>query len=268
MLDIALVSYINTRPFMDGLEHYFQEDEMRLHLLPPSACAAHLRQGKSHLALIPVGALLDFERIELLPNHCIGADGAVASVFLFSQCPLQDVKTVILDRHSRSSNGLARLLMAHHWKQSVSFVHPTDTHFHRIKDRTAGIVIGDKAISLRSRFPYAYDLAEAWKQLTGLPFVFAVWAYHPGKLQAPTRKRLDQAMQWGTAQALESAQKWASVFNIPLPFAREYLHTYIDFSFDAPKHRALRLYLNALAQLPPLPAPADAGMHASRSATT
>ena len=197
MLDIALVSYINTRPFMDGLEHIFGPNEVTLNLLAPSKCAEHLAEGYSELALIPVGAIPDFKRIHLLPNYCIGANGPVESVFLFSQKPIEELETVILDRHSRSSNGLARILLSHHWRRDVNFLTSNQKHFDLIQGNTGGIVIGDKAIKIRENYRYAYDLAGEWKKLTGLPFAFAVWAYKAEKLDGFMLERLDQAMSWG-----------------------------------------------------------------------
>ena len=74
MIDIALVSYINTRPFMDGFEAKIKDREIRFHLLPPVDCATHLHQGKCQMALLPVGALAQFKNISIMPNYCIGAD--------------------------------------------------------------------------------------------------------------------------------------------------------------------------------------------------
>ncbi len=255
ILDIALVSYINTRPFMDGFEHVFSKEEVNLNLLAPAKCSVHLQNGQSDLALIPVGAIPDFKQICLMPNYCIGANGPVESVYVFSQRPIEEIDTLILDRHSRSSNGLARILLKHHWKRELNFLSPNEKYFHLIEDRTAAVVIGDKAIKIRANYAYAYDLSAEWKKLTGLPFVFAVWAYHTGSFEQRLIHKLDHAMEWGVNQALESAEKWAKHFNIPLDFARKYLKSCIDFRFDASKHRALVLYLEELEALPVLNVP-------------
>jgi len=66
MIDIALVSYINTRPFMDGFEAKIKDREIRFHLLPPVDCATHLHQGKCQMALLPVGALAQFKNISIM----------------------------------------------------------------------------------------------------------------------------------------------------------------------------------------------------------
>ena len=252
MIDIALVSYINTRPFMDGLGQVFQKNEARLHLMPPSACADFLAANNCQLALLPSGALPRFPKLSILPNYCIGADGPVESVFIFSQEPIHQLKNIVLDRHSNTSNGLARILVAHHWQQNIRFLETQEKNFQQIEGDTGGVVIGDHAIRIRDRFRYAYDLAEIWKQMTGLPFAFAVWAYLPGTLNTQQKEKLNQAFRIGTAGHQETAEKWAVPFDIPLDFAKHYLSNCIDYRFDAPKHHALKLYFKLLKRLPVL----------------
>lgn len=253
-LKISLVSYINTRPFIDGIESEFSEDEVSLRLLAPSACATDLLSGNCDIALIPVGSLPDFHRLRLLPDYCIGAKGPVESVFLFSQKPVETLHTIILDRHSRTSNALLRILLQLHWKRNVEIVHPEKAHFDQIYGHTGGVVIGDQAIRIRDQYQYAYDLSAYWTQLTGLPFAFAVWAYHPDKINAEQIRRLKTALGRGVERREKSAEKWAAEYNIPLNFARVYLTKHIDFCFDAGKHKALNLFLSKLQSLPdPVP---------------
>lgn len=252
MLTVALVEYINTRPFLDGLEAHFGADEMELLLLPPADCARALQNGQADLALMPVGALPNFDQVEILPDFCIGANGPVHSVFLFAQQPIETLDTVILDRHSRSSNGLARVLLHHYWQQSVHYLMPDQKHFDRIIGKTGGVVIGDQAIRIRDRYAYAYDLSEAWHQLTGLPFAFAVWVYRPEVMDRPLAKCLFHAMQEGVSQRASTADRWADYFRLDPAFARRYLTEYIDYRFTPAKHQALALYYRSLLKLPEL----------------
>ncbi|MEO0473542.1 MAG: menaquinone biosynthesis protein [Bacteroidota bacterium] len=252
MLEVALVSYINTRPFLDGFDQFFKPEEARFHLLPPMECAAALHRGDVDLSLLPVGALPNFEKVGILPTYCIGGNGPVESVFLLSQQPVQSLERVILDRHSRSSNGLARILLQSYWQQTVQYELPTEKHFNRIEGSTGGVVIGDTAIRIRDRFAYQYDLSEAWRKMTGLSFAFAIWAYRPDALSAQQISRLESAMAWGVQHLPEAAARWAQTFDFSEDFARHYLTNCIDYRFDAPKHRAMRVYLQQLLQLPDL----------------
>ncbi|MEL6805707.1 MAG: menaquinone biosynthesis protein, partial [Bacteroidota bacterium] len=232
-----------------GLGQIFSKDEARLHLMPPADCATYLAEGKCQLSLMPIGALSLFDRAAILPNYCIGAEGAVESVYIFSQRPIQELDTLILDRHSRTSNGLARILLEHHWGKRLNLVQAEQKHFHLIEGTTGGVVIGDHAIRIREQYAYTYDLAEYWQLMTGLPFVFAVWVYRPGELTGIDKQRLNVAFRTGVRQRRETAERWAVPFDIPLDFARHYLENCIDYQFDSGKHRALNLYQDLLVKL-------------------
>lgn len=245
----ALVSYINTRPYIDGLRKFFSPEELVLNLLPPADCVPELLEGRCELALIPVGALLDFQDLGLMKDHCIGADGPVDSVFLFSQTPVSEIEEVVLDSHSRTSNGLTRVLMARHWKRDVPFRLPQKRSFEEIKGKTAGVVIGDKAYKIRDQFKHVYDLSAAWKEYTGLPFVFAVWAYRPESLGEETLEKVRQALEWGRRHREAAAEKWAPEFGYTPAQARRYLCESIQYALDAPKHAALHRYFSELKEL-------------------
>ena len=246
---IALVSYINTTPFTDGIRHVFDEKDVNLNLLPPAECAQALQKDEVDLALLPVGALPDFDQLEILPNWCIGADGPVESVFLVSQRPITELDTIYLDPHSRSSNGLVNILLQYFWKINPEMKKNPKRSFEKVKDRSGAVIIGDKAIRLRENFRYVYDLAGAWKELTGLPFAFAVWAYRPGSLTKAQLDNLDTAFSYGVSHADESAKRWSKHFDLDSNFAHDYLTEHIDYRFDAAKHQAMRTYLKALQQV-------------------
>ncbi|MBX7243444.1 MAG: menaquinone biosynthesis protein [Bacteroidia bacterium] len=246
-MKIALVSYINTRPFMDGLTRFFSDEECSLQLLAPSACAKSLKERAVDMALIPVGSLPDFSNILLLPDFCIGADGPVNSVFIFSRKPIEEVNHVILDRHSRSSNGLAKILLRHFWKKTPEYSFPEEKHFDKIENDTAGVVIGDKAMKLKGHFEYVYDLSEYWKKMTGLPFAFAVWAYYEDAFTPEQIRRISKALAYGIDQSNNSALKWAEHYGFTPESALLYLTKDIQYHFTKERNEALELYLSLLA---------------------
>jgi chorismate dehydratase len=248
-MQIALVSYINTRPFTDGLDAISSKHGIQLHLLPPADCAKYLQDGRADMALIPVGALLDFADIAVLSNFCIGADGPVDSVFIFAHQPIETIETLVLDRHSRSSNVLAKILLTRYWKKDLTYVQPTEKSFAEIQGTTAGVVIGDKALKIKEDFPYVYDLAEYWKKLTGLPFVFAVWAYHPEKVSKDMQEILSTALQQGVENRGQSALKWAEFYHLPSDIAHKYVTESIHYDFTPQRKEAMQLYLNWMKEL-------------------
>ncbi len=248
-MQLSLVSYINTRPFIDGLNRHFSPEELQITPLPPAKCAQNLLQKEAAIALIPVGALLSFEKIMLLPNYCIGSDGAVNSVFIFSQKPIEEIDSLILDRHSRSSNGLAKILMRRYWQKKAAFISSEEQHFEAITGNTAGVVIGDKALKIRHNYKYAYDLGEYWRKLTSLPFAFAVWAYYEAAVSPEMLTRIQTALKDGVANRAQTALTSAAEYGLTPESALCYLTQDIQYEFTYQRQQAVDLYLKWLAAL-------------------
>ena len=112
---ISAVSYTNTKPFVYGLMHSKISDEIELSLDTPSDCASKLINNQVDIGLVPVSALIEIPGYKIMSNYCIGATGAVDSVFIFSNKPIQEVRSLRLDSQSRTSNNLAKVLLKNHW---------------------------------------------------------------------------------------------------------------------------------------------------------
>jgi len=254
-LRVVAVSYLNTKPFLYGLDHVLGSQELAVELLPPSDCARAFANGKADLALIPVGSLLDFDELAVLNDWCIGASGVVDSVFLFAQQPVGRLNTVLLDPHSRTSNGLTRVLLRHHFQQEVAFLPGTEGYFDSIRGTTGGVIIGDRAVAVLDHFAHRYDLATEWMRFCGMPFVFAVWVYRPGALSEQTLQQVAQGFAHGMAHLPHVAALWGPRFGRTTEQALHYYSHSIDYRLDAAKHRALRHYLGLLADLDGLALP-------------
>lgn len=173
---VGAVSYLNTKPFIYGLEHGPVKDQIELLLDYPSRLVNMLKNGQIDIGLVPVGALPGLGGYHIVSDYCIGTEGEVASVAVFSELPMDEIETVYLDYQSRTSVLLCKLLFEKHWKRKVHFIDAKDeSYIEEIKGNKAGLIIGDRALMNRSRFPHIYDLGLGWKEMTGLPFVFAVW---------------------------------------------------------------------------------------------
>src|SRR6202012_610183 len=127
------------------------------------------------VGLVPVAIMPLLEEAYINGDYCIGSNGNVASVCLFSDVPMDKIERVVLDYQSRTSVQLARVLLREYWKVSPELIDGGKDFRDHIKGATADIVIGDRALEQRRVSPYVNDLGEAWKALTGLPFVFAAW---------------------------------------------------------------------------------------------
>lgn len=226
---IALVEYLNTFPFSAGIRLNGLEEKLEVHRVIPSLCAQLFQEGKVDLSLCPVGALTDMPDHRICGKYCIGADGEVGTVVVLSQVPLERIEKVKLDDHSRTSNILLQILAQHHWKRDWNYYFNKD---YTLQDTC--LMIGDKVFAHREHYAYAFDLAEVWKQMTGLPMVFALWISKPGIPQEVIND-IDTAFEKGMRSVMNDEsglEKWQ----------KEYLLNYISYPLDESKMKALRLF--------------------------
>jgi chorismate dehydratase len=201
-----------------------------------------LVNGEIDLGLVPVAVIPRLKEHHILTDYCIGADGEVASVCIFSEVPLENVKQVYLDYQSRTSVRLAQILLKEYWQVNVEFI-PTSGEDYRtaIKGTTAGVVIGDRALEQRRSSEYIYDLGTAWKAHTGLPFVFAAWISN--KIMPVD---FIQSFNEANKQGLDKIETLLKEFNYPYFDLEEYFTNYIDYQLNDLKIKGLNLFLERI----------------------
>lgn len=239
---VSVVSYLNSQPFVFGLKH-FPPERMQLSSDIPSECARKLISGEAEIGLVPVAILKQLPEYHIISNYCIGADGPVDSVKLYSRVPLSEIETIVLDYQSRTSVALTKVLAAEHWKISPNWVAAQEGFEKNINGKTAAVVIGDRTFSMNGMFETEKDLSEEWKQLTGLPFVFAVWA---------TRNKADSAFEIAFNNSLSAGLRSMKTvieeqqLAYPHTDVRKYLTASISYDFNAKKREAMELFLSKL----------------------
>ena len=235
MIKISAVSYTNAKPFVYGLMHSKIIHEIELILDNPSECAAKLSCNKVDIGLIPVASLFQNSNYQIISDYCIGATGAVNSVFIFTNKPIQQIETIRLDAQSRTSNALAKILLKHYWNHSPEFVHS--------ESADAFVEIGDRTFGKKDRYQYAYDLSEEWTKFTGLPFVFAVWATNTS-LEPNFIKAFNSSLKLGLDNRHQVISELPKRVDFDLA---HYLMNQIDYHFDANKKQALKKFLDLLS---------------------
>jgi chorismate dehydratase len=194
----------------------------------------------------------------LLPDLAISCDGPIHSVVLFSKQPVEELSaaTVLLTASSRTSVLLLELLCRHRWKVSPRFAtvraEAADLGALAGLPHEAVLVIGDAALVLDARktYPHRVDLGSAWKEWTGLPFVFAVWAARRDCSQTLARRAhegLLESRAWGLAHLDELAADAATNTGIPEPVCRHYLGN-IDYALSYRHLAGLTDFFRRLAQ--------------------
>jgi chorismate dehydratase len=242
---ISAVSYTNTKPFIYGIQHSSIIDQIDLSLDIPSECAQKLIDDKVDIGLIPVAAALNLPEWHIVSDYCIGANGAVNSVFIFSNCDIHEVKTIQLDPQSRSSNNLAKVLMKNFWKVAPEqMVNATD-YAQSAEPKTAFVQIGDRTFGKKQQFKYVYDLAEEWQKMTGLPFMFAAWISNK-PIPQEFMDRFNISLKYGLDHRPELLKKLPKRDDIDL---EDYLMHKLDFNLTEDKKKALYLFLDYIKAL-------------------
>jgi cyclic dehypoxanthinyl futalosine synthase len=207
---IAAVSFLNARPITYGLERGLGEDRFELSFELPARCAQLLAAGEVDVGLIPTAAYSESEiELRAVPGIAIAGAGPVRTVLLVSDVPLTEVDEIALDGASRSSAALLRLLCRERGLSPRFREVPHDAVLDAASGRTGALVIGDASFAAAERHPHVMDLGELWRESTGLPFVYAVWAGRPGALGADDIGILQQSLSEGLVHRAEIARAWA-----------------------------------------------------------
>lgn len=241
-IKISAVSYFNTVPFIYGIKNSPRLlDKIELSTDIPSECARKLAANEVDIGLIPVAAIPQIEGPHIITDFCIGAEGKVDSVMLYSEVPLNEIKVILLDYQSRTSIRLCRLLCEKFWKIDVEFISAEPGFESKIGGREAGVVIGDRTFNMCNKYNYCYDLAEEWQKWTGFPFVFAAWVSNKA-LPIDFLVEFGRALKKGV-ENIEKAVAYDSSNLMSEDQKIEYLSKRISYALDNRKKKALNLFL-------------------------
>lgn len=244
-MKISAVSYLNTVPFVYGLRHA-DLPYAQLLLSPPSKCAENFANGTANIALLPSAALPSLHDYKIVTPYCIGAVADVRTVVIVSDSPIDRTRRLFLDSHSLTSAALSQILCNELWHIAPERLPmPDETPLAQPREGDAFLLIGDKVFAHEGRFRYSYDLARAWRELTSLPFVFALWV---ARKDVPQESivALETALRLGIGHIAAAIEESSYA---GLDYAYDYLINNIDYNLDAPKQEALGLFLKKLTNL-------------------
>ena len=252
-LRIGAVSYLNSKPLVEGLADRLPEAE--IHLDFPSRLADHLVSGRLDVALIPSIEYFRGHDYEIISDACVAAHGPVLSVKLYTRVPWGEIKSLSLDEGSRTSATLARILLAERHGVFPK-LEPLPLN-HRTEDTTADaiLLIGDRAIQPpKERFRATWDLGEEWFAWTGLPFVFAMWVANDGSA-VPDRElnavetALCEARDCGVSRLPEIARREAPLLGLSLPTTMSYLTENLQFHLGKAERCGLKMFYDLASGL-------------------
>jgi chorismate dehydratase len=278
-LRISVVQYLNTAPLVWGFTHGPLRGKYELSFTVPSQCAEALRTGAADIAIIPA---IEYQRIEglvVLPDLAIASKQQVRSLLIVSKKPIEQARRIALDRSSRSTQALTRILCAERWKIAPEFFETPPDAAAMLREADAALVIGDPALRLSIAIEgaaqpgpsgelvckgasagiasaetlHVYDIVEEWRKLTGLPAVLAIWAARREVATPEVVADFTASREYGVARIAEIAAEAAQEEKLPAPALDSYLRNNISFTLDEENRRGLDLYYQYAAKLGLIP---------------
>jgi chorismate dehydratase len=278
-LRISVVQYLNTVPLVRGFTHGPLQGKYDLSFTVPSLCAEALRSGAADVAIIPAIEYQRIPRLVVLPDLSIASKERVRSLLLVSKTPIREVRRIALDRSSRSTQALARILCEDRWSIAPEFSQATPDVAEMLQSADAALLIGDPALRLaiqaeqcvkpgadgewicrgvqvglpQSSKLHLYDVVHEWWQLTERPAVLAVWAARPEVAVPGLIADFSASLAFGLAHLPEICAEAARGLQLPEKELSLYLRTNIDYSLDAENLKGLSEFFARAARLNLIP---------------
>jgi len=275
-LRISIVEFLNTAPLVWGFTDGPLAGRHDLSFSVPSQCAEDLRAGRVDVGIIPAIEYQRMENVVALPGIAVAAKNEVRSILVISKMPIELAQTFALDTNSRSSVGIVRLLCQRHWNITPEFVDAPPDPNKMLAKADAALIIGDPALRLRiqmdalqakeplgkgccgydaSDHPVAdvqslfiYDVAQQWREMTGLPCVLAIWVARRGTVTPEILADFQTSREYGLARIGDIAEGAALKLDLPPRALERYLRENIDFSLDEENLVGLRYYYEECAR--------------------
>lgn len=209
-LRMGRISYLNVLPIYHPLEAGILPHDYELVSGPPALLNTMMARGELHVSSC---SCFEYacrpERYQLVEDLSIGSHGPVMSVLLLSKLPVEELggRQILISGESHTSVALLRLLMRERYRLDVSYATgPVTPALRGPNPPVAFLAIGDEALRLRrhQEYPYCVDMAEAWRDWTGLPFIFGLWvvsrqAVTAGLFHEDPGALLRRGRDWGLA---------------------------------------------------------------------
>jgi len=244
---IGAVSYLNSKPLVEGLSELCPDAELSLDY--PSRLADGLAHANLDVALIPSVEAFSDPNYEVVSNACVATHGPVFSVKLFFRKHPGEVKTLALDDGSRTSAALARVMLEERFGVQPRLQRLPIGQTAEESTADAVLLIGDRAMHPpREKFPVVWDLGEEWVSWTGLPFVFAMWIGRKNVDLTGIPGKLNAARDRGLAHLEEITQREAELMSLPVEMVHTYFTKHLHFTIGSAEEMGLRLFQELAAR--------------------
>lgn len=180
-LRIGQINYSNTLP----VYLYFHPERFgdRIRVFPQVPAQLNRAMAAGEIDVGPISSFSYAEHADeylTLPELSVSADGKVGSIFLFSKKTITELNGayVSLTNTSATSVNLLKIILQQFIGLTVHYSMESPNLETMMAHSDACLLIGDDALlAYRENKRYhVYDLGELWKEHTGYPMTFAVWA--------------------------------------------------------------------------------------------
>jgi chorismate dehydratase len=238
---IGAVRFLNARPLLPGLGEWCAAHHAELTEDVPSRLTELLRADELDVGMIPAIDVVSSDEFCVIPGLCISSRGTVLSVRIWSKVPLERITSLALDRSSHSSATMALVLLSERGLRPRLIHAPPDLEA-MLAQADAALLIGDPALQSHAAPHHMLDLGEAWDALTGLPFVFAVWAARRDRDLGAVPAALLRARKAGAAAIDDLVAQGAARLNLPAALCDQYLKRCIRYDLDDAAVAGLRRF--------------------------
>jgi chorismate dehydratase len=249
---VAVISYLNTVPLVWGLENGPRRHPFQLDYCLPSEGADRVRAGLSDIGILPVIEMAR-QSLAYIPGAGIACDGAVRSILLVSKVPAGEIRRLAVDRGSRSSVMLTRVILSRKYGVYPDITVAEPVLEEMLASNDAALVIGDAALHLDPEaLPYlTLDLGQEWKELTGLPMVFAMWCGRAEFITPANAGHFLDSLAYGERHLATIVTGQAAQHGLPPDLIRTYLTENIRYRLGENEYKGMRTYLSYAAALEP-----------------
>lgn len=242
-LKIGVVPYMNAKPLIYGLEK--QSDKIDLLYAVPSKLPEKLEKGELDIILMPSVNYFRGYGYKIIPGTSISSNGPVESVKLFIKTPeIEKIKVVALDKDSLTSCVLTKIVLWKRYSLKPEFITLEDKSKFYNKYADAFLVIGDDALKLQEGGFTVLDLGYEWKELTGLPFVYALWVIRSKFKINGMDKILTDAKENGLKSLDKIAYLESKRLNLEKGRCLRYLKESIRYNLSEQEVKGLRSFYN------------------------
>lgn len=238
---IGSVPYLNAKPLTALFESQEEKEQVSVMYSPPAILAEWLGKGMVDTALVSSIFALTSENACVAPEISISSQGEVQSVRLFSRVPFHLIETLALDPASLTANLLARVLLAERSGVYPHCVLGDGTLEGSLLHSEAVVLIGDTGMTSEADDLFILDLGAGWWELTGKPFVWALWVGFGG-LTPELCGKLQRSKAFGLSRLEEIAMKEAKRLGTDFTRCLKYLSEVIDYSLTKVHWEGLQLF--------------------------